>query len=182
MRQIDITQAEFLEIETLRVDPLTLELVWAGPRLRVMELRWSRPGDVPLVHTGWSRDLSAALERYLGGEKITWPEIPLQWDRVSPFSGQVLSALRGVCAGQWLSYSSLAARCGRPRAARAVGRIMATNPWPLIIPCHRVLGRQGKLVGFGPGLAMKRFLLNLEGVAIPEFSAKSSVYPAEASL
>jgi methylated-DNA-[protein]-cysteine S-methyltransferase len=182
MRQIDITQAEFLEIETLRVDPLTLELVWAGPRLRAIELRWSRSGDAPRVHTEWGRELSTALERYLGGERAGWPDIPLQWDRLSPFSAQVLKALSSVSAGQWLSYSGLAARCGRPRAARAVGRIMATNPWPLIIPCHRVLGRQGKLVGFGPGLAMKRFLLNLEGVAIPEFSAKSPVHPAEASL
>lgn len=162
----------YIGTETLRVDPLTLELAWAGVRLRGIKLRWSRPGDVPDVHTEWGRGLSAALKRYLGGEKITWPDIPLQWDRVSPFSGRVLSELRGVCAGQCLSYSGLAARCGRPRAARAVGRIMATNPWPLIIPCHRVLGKQGKLVGFGPGLAMKRFLLTLEGLAIPEFSAK----------
>ncbi|MBF0512986.1 MAG: MGMT family protein, partial [Desulfovibrionaceae bacterium] len=57
-----------------------------------------------------------------------------------------------------------AARAGRPGAARAVGRVMAANPFPLVLPCHRVVGAGMKLTGFGPGLPMKKMLLELEGV------------------
>ncbi len=64
-------------------------------------------------------------------------------------------------------YGWLAARAGAPRSARAVGRVMAGNRFPLLYPCHRVIGADGKLVGFGPGLPMKTYLLEREGVAAP---------------
>jgi methylated-DNA-[protein]-cysteine S-methyltransferase len=65
-----------------------------------------------------------------------------------------------------LTYGELARKAGKPGAARAVGRVMATNPIPIVIPCHRVVGSDLKLHGFGGGLAMKKRLLELEGLTV----------------
>jgi len=104
------------------------------------------------------------LARYVLGRPVSWPALPLAWDRLRPFSGLVLSRLaKEVPFGRTISYGGLAGLAGSPGAARAVGQVMARNPWPLIVPCHRVVGSDGKLTGFGPGLAMKEYLLRLEG-------------------
>ena len=80
-------------------------------------------------------------------------------------SRRALLAARSIPYGQTRSYGWLAARAGSPAAARAAGQAMARNPIPLLIPCHRVLGAEGALTGFGGGLRTKRALLELEGVA-----------------
>lgn len=80
----------------------------------------------------------------------------------TPFQLKVLTALRQIPYGQTSSYSELARAIGHPKAARAVGAANGRNPLPIIIPCHRVIGSSGDLVGFGGGLPVKRFLLNLE--------------------
>ncbi|MDA8092906.1 MAG: methylated-DNA--[protein]-cysteine S-methyltransferase [Betaproteobacteria bacterium] len=80
----------------------------------------------------------------------------------TPFQRSVWTALRLVGAGQTISYGGLAARVGRPAAARAVGLANATNPIPLIVPCHRVIGADGSLTGYGGGLDRKRWLLDHE--------------------
>jgi methylated-DNA-[protein]-cysteine S-methyltransferase len=76
----------------------------------------------------------------------------------------VWEALGALPWGETVDYGSLAARLGRPGAARAVGRANATNPIPVVIPCHRVVGRGGALTGYAGGLEAKRALLALEGV------------------
>ncbi|RJX29014.1 MAG: methylated-DNA--[protein]-cysteine S-methyltransferase [Desulfarculus sp.] len=81
---------------------------------------------------------------------------------LSDFSRRVLLACRGIPYGQTASYGQLARRAGSPRAARAVGQVMHNNPVPIFIPCHRVLGADGSLTGFGGGLPMKEYLLALE--------------------
>ncbi len=68
-----------------------------------------------------------------------------------------------IPAGETRSYGWLARKVGRPRAARAVGRVMATNPLPIVVPCHRVVGSDGSLHGYGGGLDVKAELLRLEG-------------------
>jgi methylated-DNA-[protein]-cysteine S-methyltransferase len=68
--------------------------------------------------------------------------------------------------GRTLTYGELAAKVGKPQAARAVGRVMATNPFPLLVPCHRVLGSDRTLHGYGGGLPMKAALLKAEGVTV----------------
>jgi methylated-DNA-[protein]-cysteine S-methyltransferase len=68
-----------------------------------------------------------------------------------------------IPAGKTLSYGAVAERVGYPRAARAVGRVMATNPLPLVVPCHRVVGSNGSLTGYGGGLHVKEALLRAEG-------------------
>jgi methylated-DNA-[protein]-cysteine S-methyltransferase len=106
------------------------------------------------------------LQGYLQGGKAAPQGITLAWEELSPFQARVLGKLQAaVSRGQWISYQGLAELCERPWAARAVGQVMARNPWPLLVPCHRVLAKGGKLGGFSSTLEMKKFLLQLEGVA-----------------
>lgn len=87
----------------------------------------------------------------------------VDWNGVSGFRRAVLEETMRIPAGETCSYGWIAEKVGNPRAARAVGRVMATNPLPLVVPCHRVVGSDGGLTGYGGGLAMKETLLRLEG-------------------
>ena len=89
-------------------------------------------------------------------------DLPLDL-RGTPFQQQVWRELRKVPYGQTVSYGELARRVGRPGAARAVGQAVGANPIPIIVPCHRVVGADGSLVGYGGGLEIKSALLRLEG-------------------
>ena len=105
--------------------------------------------------------LADRLRRYGRGEPVAFPDA-LDFDGVSHFQRAVWQATRDIPRGQTCSYGELAARVGRPGAARAVGQAMARNPWPIIVPCHRVVASDGGLGGYGGGLDMKRRLLRLE--------------------
>ncbi len=155
-------------IETVVAAPLALEMHWDGEKIRELALRWAdgREGDpvaAPHVVTEAGRAMREALLRYVSGEAPDWPELPLDFSRLSPFCRAALATLATVASGTVITYSELAARLGKPAAARAAGRAMATNPFPLVLPCHRVVGKKGDLTGFGPGLPMKKYLLTLEG-------------------
>lgn len=80
----------------------------------------------------------------------------------TPFQREVWAALTAIPYGETVSYGELARRLGRPAASRAVGAANGRNPIPIVIPCHRVIGADGSLTGFGGGLAIKRTLLELE--------------------
>lgn len=80
----------------------------------------------------------------------------------TPFQQQVWRALREIPYGETRSYGQVAAAIGRPAAVRAVGRANGANPLPIVIPCHRVIGSNGTLTGYGGGLAAKQWLLQLE--------------------
>jgi len=82
------------------------------------------------------------------------------------FHRRVLGELARVPYGEVVTYGELAARAARPRAARAVGTVMNRNPLPIVLPCHRVIGANGKLVGYGGGLDRKEALLRLEGALL----------------
>lgn len=92
--------------------------------------------------------------------------LPIDWTGITPFRRAVMEECMRIPAGQTLTYRDLAAKVGRPGAARAVGRVMATNPWPLLVPCHRVVGSDGTLHGYGGGLPMKAALLRAEGAPV----------------
>jgi methylated-DNA-[protein]-cysteine S-methyltransferase len=101
------------------------------------------------------------LGAYFDGE-LTEFDLALSVLRGSDFERAVWSALREIPYGEMRTYGQIAAEAGDPGAARAVGVACNRNPLPLVVPCHRVVGAGGKLVGFGGGLPRKRFLLELE--------------------
>jgi methylated-DNA-[protein]-cysteine S-methyltransferase len=104
------------------------------------------------------------LDEYFAGRRR---DFDLALDlRVAPFYADVLRELALVPYGQTDTYGSLAAKVGRPQAARAVGTVMNRNPIPIVLPCHRIVGRNGALTGYAGGLDVKRHLLRLEGIAV----------------
>ncbi len=92
----------------------------------------------------------------------------IDWSVLRPFQRTVLEAVFAVPYGETSTYAEIAARIGHPNAYRAVGRANATNPMPLVIPCHRLIGADGKLHGYGggDGLLTKEWLLQLEGAVL----------------
>jgi methylated-DNA-[protein]-cysteine S-methyltransferase len=102
-----------------------------------------------------------ALEAYFEGE-IAAIEAVRTLARGTEFQLLVWSALREIPAGSTLSYGALAAKIGRPAAVRAVGAANGANPIPVVVPCHRVIGADSSLTGFGGGLERKRWLLSHE--------------------
>ena len=108
-------------------------------------------------------DLPQKLKAYAQGRAVTF-DGAIDWSGVTPFRRQVLEETRGIPVGETRSYRWLAERAGKPRASRAVGQVMASNPLAVIIPCHRVVASDGSLGGYGgAGLPMKEALLRLEG-------------------
>jgi methylated-DNA-[protein]-cysteine S-methyltransferase len=106
---------------------------------------------------------------YFEGAYVNFgPEISIALDGFVGFSRKVLTACRSIKFGRTISYSGLAQKAGRPAASRAVGNVMAKNPLPLIIPCHRVIRIDGKMGGFSApgGISLKRRMLDLEQIAI----------------
>ena len=93
-------------------------------------------------------------------------DLPLDLRLLADFNRRVLDELARVPYGEVVTYGELAARAARPRAARAVGTVMNRNPLPIVLPCHRVIGANGKLVGYGGGLDRKEALLRLEGALL----------------
>lgn len=102
------------------------------------------------------------LDEYFAGERRRFD---LRIDRrlMHPFATQVLAATSRVGYGRLATYGEIAARIGRPTAARAVGAALGSNPVPIVVPCHRVIGASGRLTGYAGGLARKERLLALEG-------------------
>ena len=111
-------------------------------------------------------DLEEQMRDFASGVRHDFHGVPLDLPSMTDFRTCVLTACQGIGYGETLSYGQLARLAGSPRAARAVGRVMADNPLPLIIPCHRVVGANRKLGGFSApnGLSLKQRLLRLEGV------------------
>lgn len=106
------------------------------------------------------------LREYFAGKRDTF-DLPLDLEGTE-HQKRVWRVLLGIPFGRTLTYGEVAKRLGLAQSARAVGRACATNPIPVVVPCHRVLGGDGKLHGFGGGLWRKRALLELEGVLTPE--------------
>jgi methylated-DNA-[protein]-cysteine S-methyltransferase len=109
------------------------------------------------------------LDEYFAGRLDALDEIACQADG-TPFQKSVWTALRRIPAGQTLSYGQLAQQLDKPNAVRAVGLANGSNPISIVIPCHRVIGSDGSLTGYGGGLERKRWLLTHEGRFSPLLS------------
>lgn len=129
--------------------------------------------DVP------GKRLQAAFDEYFETGVFAWPSDDFDWSKQPPFHKEVLQRCRDIPAGETCTYGHLAQLAGSPHAARAVGVAMAKNRWPIIIPCHRVVGANGNLVGYSGrgGLTTKRKLLQFEAelgfAQLPLFSGQN---------
>jgi methylated-DNA-[protein]-cysteine S-methyltransferase len=157
-------------------DPTPLGLIWVAVSdagLAAVEIGGEREEFVlGLQRRGFSsfvydpqrtEEAVLQLQEYLAGQRREF-DLPVDWSGMREFQRL---ALRQVCAipyGEVTTYGEIARRLGKPRAARAVGRANAANPLPLVIPCHRLLGSDGKLHGYGApgGIKTKEWLLRLE--------------------
>jgi methylated-DNA-[protein]-cysteine S-methyltransferase len=105
------------------------------------------------------------LDEYFEGKRQRF-DLAVDIGSLADFNRRVLRELARVPYGEVVTYGELAARAARPRAARAVGTVMNRNPLPIVLPCHRVVGSNGKLVGYAGGLERKETLLRLEGATL----------------
>ncbi len=139
--------------------------IFLGPRQDEEVGRFRRRCPFPHeLSEGLLRDLSIlnALKDYAAGKRpsLSFP-LDLLWG--TPFERDVWKALQTIPYGQCVSYQWVAIQIGRPRATRAVGNAVGNNPIPILIPCHRVIRKDGSLGGFSSGLPIKRALLKIEG-------------------
>jgi methylated-DNA-[protein]-cysteine S-methyltransferase len=131
-------------------------------------------GAAVLVNARAPETVRAALTAYFAGDLDRLKSIP--W-RVAgtPFQRNVWTALRAIPAGTALSYRTLATRLNVPKAVRAVGHANGANPISVVVPCHRVIGADGSLTGYGGGLDRKRWLLEHEGFVVKPASKPRSI-------
>jgi methylated-DNA-[protein]-cysteine S-methyltransferase len=120
------------------------------------------PGAVP--GAGKRDKIYLQIRDFLSGKAVDFAFEDLDFGEVTGFTRRVLRKDGKIPRGRVMSYGGLAASLGVPGGARAVGNAMAGNPFPLVIPCHRVIRGDGTLGGFGGGLPMKRALLEMEGI------------------
>lgn len=108
------------------------------------------------------------LQAYFTGRETDFSAVPLDFSGIQPFRRQLYESMRTLGWGETITYGGLAERVGQPGAAQTVGTAMGRNPWPIIVPCHRVLASGNKLGGFSApgGKWTKLFLLDLEGVRL----------------
>jgi methylated-DNA-[protein]-cysteine S-methyltransferase len=140
--------------------------LWEDPR-RFSQDILRTTGEKPHVlseHNPILVQALAELGAYLRGELRTF-KVAIDWTILKPFHRQVLERVNEVPYGRTSTYQVIADQLGKPGAVRAVGQANATNPMPLVIPCHRILGSDGKLHGYGArgGIETKAWLLKMEG-------------------
>jgi len=140
------------------VGPLTIV---ADEQGRLVELSFHERLDAPSRHVTAERAVAAQLAEYFAGKRRSF-EIELA-PRGTEFQRAVWAELCRIPFGDTISYADLARRIGKPAAVRAVGAANGANPIAVIVPCHRVIGSNGSLTGYGGGIERKQWLLALEG-------------------
>jgi methylated-DNA-[protein]-cysteine S-methyltransferase len=121
------------------------------------------PGHCPIDPR--EEDAGRFLLAYAKGGPISPGSVlmlSIAWERVRPFDRDVLRETARIPFGSTATYGEIARRAGRPGAARAAGGALSRNPWPVVVPCHRIVGGDGRLVGFGKGIGAKETLLAFE--------------------
>jgi len=149
-------------VETLSGTPLgTLHFALSGAGLSVLRFQ-ALDIDEPLGRDPnlerMAGRVRGQLSEYFAGQRRTF-DLPLDLSELSAFQKHVLEAVSEIPYGRTCTYTEIAARIGRPRAYRAVGRANGANPLSIVIPCHRLIGSDGSLRGYGGGLERKAWLL-----------------------
>jgi methylated-DNA-[protein]-cysteine S-methyltransferase len=156
-------------------------IIWSGERLT--RLSFGHPSAAAAIASmdvdgfaaadskaapKWITELAARLQSYAAGNEERFDDVPLDLSHLSAFQSRVVRACRRISRGRVRTYGELAAIAGAEGAARAVGNCMAKNRFPIIVPCHRVVGSAGSLGGFSArdGINMKRRMLEMEGAVI----------------
>jgi methylated-DNA-[protein]-cysteine S-methyltransferase len=146
------------------------ELLLVGDGHALHGLHMQGGGTAVRIDPGWRpaeepfADARTQLSEYFAGERVDF-DLPLA-TAGTPFQRRVWRALRDIPYGETASYGEIARRLGRPSASRAVGLANGRNPIAVIVPCHRVIGSDGSLTGYGGGLERKRLLLDLEAARV----------------
>ena len=165
-----------IETTTIATPVGTLHVGVRAGRLCVLELsdparfrhRLARCGETSApARSAAAEAIVDALQRYFTGDIQALDGIEVDPLGGTAFQRRVWEALRSIPAGTTVSYRTLAERVRAPKAVRAVGAANGANPVPIVLPCHRVIGADGSLTGYGGGLATKRWLLRHEGVDLP---------------
>lgn len=142
---------------------------WADHEMRMrrlLRLHYGKDGFA-LEPADNPSGLSDAILRYFAGDLSAIDRLPVE-TAGTLFQREVWRALRDIPVGTTLSYAQIAERIGRPTAVRAVGLANGSNPVGIVVPCHRVIGANGSLTGYGGGMERKRWLLDHEGVKVNE--------------
>lgn len=175
--EADAASADLLEIAYRTVDTPVGALLLAATQEGLVRLAFEREDFDTVLEALAARVSSRVLEsptrldaaarqveEYFSGMRRTF-DVPLDWRLTKGFRRTVLEHLAGIGYGATESYTQVAAATGSPRAVRAVGTACATNPLPIVVPCHRVLRSDGSLGGYLGGLDAKRVLLGMEAAA-----------------
>lgn len=136
---------------------LYVTVEYEGNMIRSLEMTRKKPATKPM-----GSKVIRSLEAYFKNGKGNFSSYKFDLEGMTPFQRSVLDTIFKIPAGETMTYAEVAEAAGKPGAARAVGNVMASNPIPLILPCHRVVASNG-LGGFTGGLEVKRKLLRLEG-------------------
>lgn len=128
------------------------------------------PGDGAIRESDWNPPLRQRLERYSLGERDDFDDVPLALPKLTEFQTRVLKVTRRIRYGKTMSYGELAEKAGAPRAARAVGTVMSSNRFPIVIPCHRVVAAGDKTGGYtspqGVGLKVRLLAMEAAGATV----------------
>jgi methylated-DNA-[protein]-cysteine S-methyltransferase len=145
---------------------------FASRMRRLLRLHYGAEGnDFAIEDRATPAPIRRAISDYFLGDLCAINSIPVATGGTS-FQRDVWAALRMIQAGTTLSYGELARQLGRPKSVRAVGLANAANPIAIVVPCHRVIGTDGSLTGYGGGISRKRWLLTHEGVGLEKFATR----------
>src|ERR1700746_2711313 len=137
---------------------------------RLLRLHYGAEGnDFAIEDRAASPEIRHAINNDFLGDLFAINSIPVTTGGTS-FQREVWAALRTIRAGTTVSYGAMARQLGRPKSVRAVGLANGANPVAIVVPCHRVIGADGSLTGYGGGISRKRWLLTHEGVALEQFA------------
>ena len=163
---IDVIESPIGDVTYVSDGKILYAVEFAGYEDRMAKLMKRHYGDVSVTRGENPAGLGDALTAYFDGKLGLIDRIQVA-DIGSPFQRKVWRKLREIPCGETWSYGELAKAIGKPSASRAVGLANGSNPIPIVVPCHRVIGANGSLTGFGGGMERKQWLLAHEGIPTP---------------